>query len=154
MSEIIGENTIEKFFDKIYNKYMPTTLFERDLIAINNLHSKSVNIPKNKMYDIVCDRLEIHDFEIDEVSICLLSYICRKPPDVTIYLWYIQYLCNKFGFYDINFNNLLDLFINGFFSDEQLDEIWLAQKTEKGRNLLDIVSAGNSLLTQTPKNIK
>lgn len=153
---MIKETTIEEFFDGIFEKIIPKSLNdEKYLILLSTIRNGKLTILKNWKFEMIENRLKHHDIELDESSIHLLSIFCHKPSDITIYLWYIQYCCHRQGIYELDYKEMLELiFFDGFFSDEQLNEIWQIQKTEKNNNLLDNYNAGKSLLIQTPRPIR
>lgn len=80
-------------------------------------------------------------------AVILLRYCIDSPGEAMLYLWYLQYLCKKHDIWEISGKILATKFFpNGFFSHEDMETIWKAQKIDAlPDNLVDHIDYGKSL---------
>lgn len=86
-------------------------------------------------------------YTISECAALMLARIAQSPGKAIIYCWYLQYWCKKHNVKDVTLIRLLEeIFPYGFFSEEDLERVWKAQKiTDYPDNMLDHAKYGESL---------
>ena len=150
-SKIEDPNAIEevvcKAMDKLTQNGMNTELCKL-LITLSCGEIK--DIPDSELpfiSQLIKKRIENgHDYTIDMKLLLFLSEISQTPGKAVMYIWYLQYKSKELGIKAWDMDNFIfKIFTNGFFSDEDLNEVWEAQKVSGGSNLVDHYSAGLSI---------
>lgn len=94
------------------------------------------NIDKVWQAQAIIKRLEAQfNKKIDSRVAFLIAAHAGSIGSCILYAYYIQYLCKLNGIDEFTLDHFGDYFPNGMFSDEQMQEVWDAQKVERSGNL-------------------
>ena len=150
------ENYICKPLDEIKkNKITPMS-------QIFGMLCLSSPIPLNEIKDsekpFLCKLIEkriehCYTFRItDSRVILMLAQVSKVAGNAILYVTYLQYLCKKNNIKELSFNDFAKFFADGFFSNEDLSNIWTSQKVDfdsksmASDNLIDYSTALKSIL--------
>lgn len=109
---------------------------------------------KTALIAILEDRLGTMNRELDKGAALFIGLSCETPGDSVMYAYYLAHKMKQKGIGKIlELEKLcMDIFPNGLFEKESLDEIWDKQKVSRGEgfsgsdNLLDYRKASESLI--------
>jgi hypothetical protein len=109
---------------------------------------------KTALIAILEDRLGTMNRELDKGAALFIGLSCETPGDSVMYAYYLAHKMKQNGIGKIlELEKLcMDIFPNGLFEKESLDEIWDKQKVSRGEgvsgsdNLLDYRKASESLI--------
>ena len=101
------------------------------------------------LVQLIIKRLAVfYTVELDSKVILMISHISKSAGNAVMYLTYTQYLCKKNNIQKLNWQQFVELFAFGFFSESDLQDAWLSQKIKSdgfSDNLLDYRSATLSI---------
>lgn len=154
------ENYICKPLDDI-KKIKKTPMSQEDA-EIFGMLCLSSPIPLNEIKDsekpFLCKLIEkriehCYTFRItDSRVILMLAQVSKVAGNAILYVTYLQYLCKKNNIKELSFNDFAKFFADGFFSNEDLSNIWTSQKVDfdsksmASDNLIDYSTALKSIL--------
>ena len=141
---------------------LPCQPMDKDLsaILINLLFSEGADVfgekPKPFLCEVISKRIECcFQYTITDTANLFLAALTQTPGNAVVYMWYLQYQCNKHGIDVVDLNFICDLFPIGFPSEKDMMDIWDSQKVlpvDHGPdNLVDYASAGLSLMKENIK---
>jgi hypothetical protein len=147
------ENIVCKSMDKL--KHYPMNEDQTKLLmTLHMCQQGTLDIPKEFFVSqIMMARSKSFTFEFEDNKIPIFfASICQGPGEAMLYLHYLQYKCKELGVKVLDINVLCEkIFPMGFFKNEELMEIWDAQKVERSDmgssdNLVDYMEAARSIL--------
>lgn len=150
------ENAVEEYFCKPFNKLkrhemgIETTRLMYILLAGDPAH-KIKESDKPWLFKIIEQRIHgCLTMKIsDERLLLFITHLAETPGNAVMYLAYLQYRCKKEDIKELSFEYFCEsIFPFGFPSDEDLHQLWNAQKVrpEGGSdNLLDYQTAYKSI---------
>jgi len=149
--EDIKSNSVEEIFCKPLDKEYANLplLYDQFEIFVSLLTMLDEDVDEiytkgSGMLYLIKSRLKHLDYGLDKKTQIMLSFIVETPGDAIMYIYYLAYKAKQDDKDIITFDNFVDIFPMGYFTKQQLDEAWKAQKIG-GANLLDYSEASESL---------
>jgi len=117
-------------------------------LIILDMSGKKLSAQKPFLMQLIEKRVEAcFTYTISECAALLLAMVAGYPGAAVIYCWYLQYWCKKNNVKDVTLARVMEeIFPSGFFSEEDLEKTWKAQKVALSPdNMLDHAKYGESL---------
>jgi len=138
----------EKFLNW-YSEFMSTETIPftiKDQVIILSIVSDEVikselckQIENDSLFRIIEDRSERIKLQINKYAKALIWYLSKNPAIPVMYiscLKQLQLSTNK----EINIDEFIGLFHDGFIPNYSLNNLWEKQKLENGQNLVDLIT--------------